>query len=154
MKKVGKHCFVSVIRPMEDWEIFIDRWLCHLSALTYYKYFLILVTLSLKWNQYLNQIGGALKKRFYLFIFERGEGREKESARNIDVREKHRLVASHMLPLQGWNCNPGMCPEWKSNLQPFALGTMPSQLSHTGQSNRWFYFSYFDINEGKKTQNF
>ena len=31
----------------------------------------------------------------YLFL-ERGEGREKERERNIDVPEKHRLVASHM----------------------------------------------------------
>ena len=39
-------------------------------------------------------------KQFYLFIFERGEGREKERERNIDVREKLRSVASHA-PLLG-----------------------------------------------------
>ena len=33
----------------------------------------------------------------YLFIFRGGE-REKDRERNIDVREKHRLVASHTSP--------------------------------------------------------
>ena len=32
--------------------------------------------------------------------------RERERERNIDVREKHRLVAFHI------------CPDWESNLQP------------------------------------
>ena len=47
-----------------------------------------------------------LYKIFYLFIFrERGRmGKERE--RNIDAREKHQLVASHMHP------------NWGSNLQP------------------------------------
>ena len=43
--------------------------------------------------------------RFYLFLF-REEGREKERERNIDVREKHQLVAC---------CT---CPDWVPNLQP------------------------------------
>ena len=37
-------------------------------------------------------------KIFYLFIF-RGRGREDErEERNIELREKHQLVASHMEP--------------------------------------------------------
>ena len=40
-----------------------------------------------------------------LIVLEEGKGR------NIDV-EKHQLVASH---------NPGMCPDWDSNLQPFVV---------------------------------
>ena len=37
---------------------------------------------------------------FYLFL-ERGEGREKEKERNINVREKHQSVASLLCPDQG-----------------------------------------------------
>ena len=55
---------------------------------------------------------------FYIFIFkdfvylflERGEGREKEKERNIDVREKHRSVASHTHPDQGPNAQPRRVP--------------------------------------------
>ena len=43
--------------------------------------------------------------RFYLFL-ERGEGREKERERNINVREIHPLVASLMHPNQGPNLQP------------------------------------------------
>ena len=52
--------------------------------------------------------------RFYLFILKRGEDREKERERNINVREKHRLAASHMSPNWDQAHNPGMCPdpEW------------------------------------------
>ena len=42
--------------------------------------------------------------RLCLLILGREEGREKE--RNIDVREKHQLVASHVFPGQGWNPQP------------------------------------------------
>ena len=42
--------------------------------------------------------------RFYLFL-ERGEGRQRERERNIDIREKHQLIAScYMLPF--WGLNP------------------------------------------------
>ena len=44
-----------------------------------------------------SQISLFFKEGIYLFL-ERGEGREKERERNIDVREKHRLVASHTAP--------------------------------------------------------
>ena len=49
---------------------------------------------------------------------ERGRGGgERESDRNIDVREKHQLVASHKCPDQTRSL--GMCPDWESNPQPF-----------------------------------
>ena len=44
--------------------------------------------------------------RFYLFILERGGGREKEWEGNIDVWEKHRLAAPLMCP----NPGPGLQP--------------------------------------------
>ena len=51
---------------------------------------------------------------------ERGEGREKERGRNIDVREIHWLVVS-LMPLAGDLVNnPGMCPDQESNQQPFS----------------------------------
>ena len=54
------------------------------------------------------------KDIIYLFL-ERGEKREKEREKNINVREIHRLVASHMPPTGGLAGNPGMCPDWDSN---------------------------------------
>ena len=52
----------------------------------------------------------------YLFIYlflERGREGEKEE-------EKHQcVIASHMLPTGDLACNPGMCPDWESNWQPF-----------------------------------
>ena len=41
----------------------------------------------------------------YLFL-ERGEGKEKERERNIDVKEKHQLVSSHTGPYWGLNPQP------------------------------------------------
>ena len=54
-------------------------------------------------------------KDFIYLILERGEGREKERKRNINV----------WLPLAhpNWGpdlaCNPGMCPDCESNQPPF-----------------------------------
>ena len=50
-----------------------------------------------------------------LFIFlERGEGREKKEG------EKHQCVVSSYAPPNGdLACNPGMCPGWELNQQPF-----------------------------------
>ena len=54
------------------------------------------------------------KKRFYLFIFkERGREEEREG-------EKHQcVVASQAPPTGDLAHNPGMCPDWESNQQPF-----------------------------------
>ena len=51
--------------------------------------------------------------RFYLFILERGKEEKKEG-------EKHLCVVASHVPLVGdLSCNPGMCPDWESNQQPF-----------------------------------
>ena len=60
---------------------------------------------------------------FFLFLFflihsRGGEGRETERERNIDVREKHQLVASCTHPTGNLTHNPGMCPNQESNLLP------------------------------------
>ena len=56
---------------------------------------------------------------FYFFIFylflERGEGREKEKERNINVREIHQPIASHIPPTEDLVCNPGTCLDWELN---------------------------------------
>ena len=43
-------------------------------------------------------------------ILERREGRERETERKIDGREKHQWAASHMLPDQGQNQQPRFVP--------------------------------------------
>ena len=58
-----------------------------------------------------------LKICFSLDFRERNGERERE--RNIDVRKKHILVASHM------------CPDWGSNLQPFGVRGQHSNLPST-----------------------
>ena len=55
--------------------------------------------------------------RTCILILERGEGRE----RNINGRDKYRLVASHMCPDWDRICNLAVCPGGESNLQPFSL---------------------------------
>ena len=57
-------------------------------------------------------------KRFYLFIF-REKGREKERKRNTDVREVRQLGVSHMPAAGNLAHNPGRCPDWELNWQPF-----------------------------------
>ena len=76
-------------------------------------------------------------KKYILYLFlEGGEGRYKEKERNIDVWEKHQLVASYTCPSWGPACNPGMCPDQGSNQWPFTLqgDTQPSYIGQ-GYSN-------------------
>ena len=54
-------------------------------------------------------------KWFYL-ILERGEGKEKERERNISVWLPLACPHTHTGDLA---CNPGMCPDWELNWQPF-----------------------------------
>ena len=59
-------------------------------------------------------ISDRLKKRFYSLL-EREKGKEKKREKNINMRKKHRLVASHMCPDQELNPNSGKWPDWESN---------------------------------------
>ena len=68
-----------------------------------------------------------LKKDFMYLFLERGEGREKEGERNINV------VAFHVAPTGDPACNPGMCPDWESNQQPFVSQPALNPLSYTSQ---------------------
>ena len=51
----------------------------------------------------------------FIYLFEGGERRERERKRNIEVREKHRLVASCTHLDWGLDYNPGTCPDWELN---------------------------------------
>ena len=53
--------------------------------------------------------------RFSLLIFRERGRREEERERNVDVQEKHQLVASPTSPTRDLACNPGMCPHWELN---------------------------------------
>ena len=54
-----------------------------------------------------------IKFKDFCLFFERGEGREEEGERNIDVPS----VASHVPPTRDLALNPGMCPDRESNWQ-------------------------------------
>ena len=57
-----------------------------------------------------------LKKKFYLFIFrERGREGEREGEKH------HCVVASHVPSTRDPALNPGMCPDWELNQQPYGL---------------------------------
>ena len=58
------------------------------------------------------------KDFIYLFLDTREE-REKEGERNIDVREKHRSIASRMCPAQGPNLKSRHVP-W-TGIEPAAF---------------------------------
>ena len=55
----------------------------------------------------------------FLLTFREREGeREKETSmwkRNIDQ------LPPICTPTGDWTCNPGMCPDWELNLQPFGV---------------------------------
>ena len=55
-------------------------------------------------------------KKYFIYLFsERGKRRKKERERNIDVQEKHLLVASHMSPTGDLAHNTHMCSDWELN---------------------------------------
>ena len=69
---------------------------------------------------------------FILFIYlllERGETREKERKKNINVW----LPLTRPPPPGVLACNPGKCPNWKSNLWSFGHRPVLSPLSQTSQ---------------------
>ena len=46
---------------------------------------------------------------------------EKGKERNINVQEIHRSVDSYIPPAEDLAHNPGICPDWELNWQPFSL---------------------------------
>ena len=54
--------------------------------------------------------------KYFIYLFlDKGEGREKERKRNLNV------AASHTPPTGDLAHSPGMCPDWESNQRPFGL---------------------------------
>ena len=73
---------------------------------------------------------------FLIFIL-REKGREGER-----VGEKHQcVVASHMPPTRDLDHNPGMCPDWESNWQPF--GSQASAQSTEPHQPELDFFIYY-----------
>ena len=63
----------------------------------------------------------------YLFL-EREEGREEYRERNINM-----WLPLTCPPSGDLACNPGMCPDWELNWQPFGSQPKLNPLSHTSQ---------------------
>ena len=81
-------------------------------------------------------------KRFYLFIF-RARGREGERE-----GEKHQcVVASHMPRMWDLANNPGMCPDWYSNQQPFGSQARTQMSFSQKQTKRSMKSSYVNIRD-------
>ena len=78
-----------------------------------------------------NIISFFFKDFIYLFL-ERGERREKERERNINV------WLPHGPPTGDLAHNPGMCPDWELNQSPFGLQFTLNPLSHTRQGRIQF----------------
>ena len=74
--------------------------------------------------------------KIYFIFRERGRERERE-------REKHQGVVASQVPSTGdLACNPGMCPDWELNWQPFGLGnnTQTAEQHQSGQGYVLFCF--------------
>ena len=71
-------------------------------------------------------------KIFFNLFLERGREGEREE-------EKHQsVIASRAPPTRDMASNPGMCPDWKLNVQPFGLQPTLNLLSHTSQGSHSF----------------
>ena len=68
--------------------------------------FILLCMLSMKFSLFL---------RFYLFF------REREREGEIEGEIHQCMFASRAPPAGDLACNPGMCPDWELNQQPFGL---------------------------------
>ena len=82
----------------------------------------------------LNSLFTTEKDFFNDFIYlslERGEGREKERERE--------LAASQSPPTGDVACNPDVCPDRESNLQPFGLQAGIQSLGTPARAENDFY---------------
>ena len=77
------------------------------------------------WNPHNNSF---FKKRFYLFIFREGEGKEKGREASMCGCLLQRAPTGDLAH------NPGMCPDWESNRQLFGLQahTQPTEPYQPG----------------------
>ena len=76
----------------------------------FYPFLLVVLTVSFEESFF------PFFKDFICLFLERGEGKEKERERNISD-----VAAPHRPPTGDLAHNPGTCPDWESNQQPFGL---------------------------------
>ena len=96
-----------------------------------------------------SELRGFLKKNFIYLFSEKEEGREKERARNIDVRRETSIGCLLHAPYWGPSPNPGMCPDWESNQRP--LGSQASaQSTEPHQPGQAIFF--FLIEQAMRSQ--
>ena len=76
-------------------------------------------------------------------LFERERGREgKQKKRNIDVKDKHWLVAFHTCSDGVAKCATKACAMTGNQTRNLSVcATMPNQLNHTGQGLSCLFFS-------------
>ena len=73
-------------------------------------------------------------KNNILFLFrERGREGEREEEKH------HCVVASHVPPTGDLASNPGMCPDWELNWQPFGLQTSAQSIEPHQLGKDCFY---------------
>ena len=74
------------------------------------------------------------KKDFIYVFLEKGEGREKERERNINMQEEHQTVASCTPPARDLAHNLGRCPDQESKRQTFGLwvDAQPTESHQSG----------------------
>ena len=91
-----------------------------------------LIDQPLELSSPVSQSSGFLKDFIYLFL-KRGERREKEKERKINVREKHQSVVSLDSLSREQTHNLGMCLTGNRTGDHLLCGMMPNQLSLTSQ---------------------
>ena len=97
-------------------------WFIHCFTLNIFVHFLNYVQFP-----YSFLITSFFKDFVYIFL-ERGEGRQRK-------REKHNFGCLLHIPQLGLAHNPGMCPDWESDLWPLLCRPALHQLSHVGQGS-------------------
>ena len=101
-----------------------------------------LLILFIRFHKWVKSYGMCLfffMKDFICLFLERGQGRDKERERNINVW----LLLT--CPLGGdLASNPGMCPDWESNRQPFG-SQATTQYTEPQQPRNYLPFSYLLI---------
>ena len=85
-----------------------------------------------------------LKKGFIYLFVDREEGSEKERKRNNQCLVASEAPHTHTGDLA---CNPGMCPDWESNQQPFGLqaGTQSTEPHQPGLELILIKYQYLPI---------
>ena len=73
---------------------------------------------------------------WFFFSFRNGKGDRKRSMWERNIGQ---LLLIHF-STRDQTCNPGMCPDWEWTSNISLCGTMPNQLSHTGQGNHWSFY--------------